>query len=126
MARASRCRPSARGFTLLETLIVLAVLGVALLMAMGVILQQSRAGARLEMHVRALRAAESVLERLRGGALPLASGRVDAFAPVLVWLEVEPAGPPGLYTAVARATYIFQGRLQTRQLTTQVWRHPDG
>jgi prepilin-type N-terminal cleavage/methylation domain-containing protein len=119
-------RRSVRGFSLIEALVALAVLGAVLLMGMGVVLQQARAEARLAAHVRALHAAETALERLRAGALPLASTRVDDFAPILVWIEVEAAGPPGLWAVEARATFPFQGAVRVRRLQTLVWRHPEG
>jgi prepilin-type N-terminal cleavage/methylation domain-containing protein len=115
-----------RGFTLIETLVALALVAVALLMSMGVAVQQARAERRLALHAQALRAAETALERVRGGTLPLATGRMDDYAPILVWLEVEAAGPPGLYSVEARATYTLHGQMRARRLVTRIWRHPEG
>src|SRR5205807_988666 len=59
------------GFTVVEALIALVIIGVALLLGMGLLLQQPRVLHRIDAQRQALRAIESTIESLRAGLLPL-------------------------------------------------------
>lgn len=58
----------AHGFTLLEAVIGLAILGVALLLGMALVIQLPRDVRRLDAERNAMRAMEATLEALRAGA----------------------------------------------------------
>ena len=58
------------GFTLLEALIALTVLGVALLLGMALVIQLPRDVRRLDAERNAMRAMEATLEALRAGTPP--------------------------------------------------------
>ena len=70
-------RPS--GFTLLEALVALALLGVALLMGMQLIVQTPRVVRRLDAERQAFRALEATLEGLRSSSTPLQDEELQGF-----------------------------------------------
>jgi len=117
--------PAQSGFTLIEALLAATLLTLALLLGMGLVLQQPRIVHRLDAQRRALETMETTLELLRAGALPLQSQRIDAPGGPEVWIAVEPAGyPPGLWDVSLRALWSVDGHLKERRLETMIWRPP--
>lgn len=111
-----------RGFSLVETLIALTILGTALLLGMSLVLQQPRVARRLDAQRRALAELESTMEALRSGAIPLESGRLGPSDAPAVVIDVSPAaGPPGLYEVSLRAVYLVEGQTRERTLDTLIW-----
>jgi type II secretory pathway pseudopilin PulG len=118
------------GITLVECLIALALLSLAAIMVTATLATARATGERLLAQRRALQAAENALEAVRGGALPLASGPVDAGALVgdvgdwqlSVTIVVDEPEPPGLYRVAAEASFEVGGRPGVRRLETLVWR----
>jgi type II secretory pathway pseudopilin PulG len=116
--------------TLAECLIALALLSLAAIMVTATLATARATGERLLAQRRALQAAENALEAVRGGALPLASGPVDAGALVgdvgdwqlSVTIVVDEPEPPGLYRVAAEASFEVGGRPGVRRLETLVWR----
>ena len=121
---------TARGFTLLETLIALLVLALAMFLGYGFIMRQPQVTQRLDAGEEALRALESSLETLRAGAIPLESGMllpVIAYPPVataddlLVDLQVDPTETPGLYVVSLEARYRVGRAIHRKQVRSMVW-----
>lgn len=118
------------GITLVECLIALALLSLTTVMVTATFAAARATGERLLAQRGALRAAENTLEAVRGGALPLASGPVEAHALVgddggwqlSVRVLVEDADQPGLYRVAAEAAFELRGRPGMRRLETLVWR----
>lgn len=119
------------GFTLLESLVALAILGVALLLGMALVLQQPRLLRRLDARREALRALDSTLEAIRAGVLPLQSSQLDGFvtsagsgAPrdLVVFVEVTGGGRPDLYLVTLRARYSVYGQSFEPKVQTLFWR----
>jgi len=127
--RCAAARPT-RGFTLLECLVALGVLSLAVLMVTAGLAAARSTGERLLAQRSALRAAENALEGVRGGALPLLSGPVEAAALIAdadewrltVRLVIDEREPKGLYRVVADAAFEVRGRPGSRRLETMVWR----
>lgn len=119
------------GFTLVEALVALALVGVALLFDLGLQLQARAAREALEREADLLRRVEAVLESVRAGVHPLRRGAVD---PALAWpslperdvvavLEAEPSGLDGLCRVRVRATATGpRGRPHQVSLETLIWR----
>jgi prepilin-type N-terminal cleavage/methylation domain-containing protein len=128
-------RPLARGFTLLEVAIALAILSVALLLGMSLLLGQARMVRRLDADHAARAALEATLEAIRAGALPLRSasyggedlaaiGGVGGGGPpvgMTIDLDVTASSPPGLYEVALRARYRIAGHDLERRLGSLVW-----
>jgi prepilin-type N-terminal cleavage/methylation domain-containing protein len=130
---------SARGFTLLEVAIALAILSVALLLGMSLLLGQARIVHRLDADRAARAALAGTLEAIRSGVLPLRPGHfaggdlaalgagappdgTTGLAPDLsIDLDVTAAAPPGLFEVVLRARYRVAGQGFTRRLGSMVW-----
>ena len=118
------------GFTLIEVVVGLALLAVATLVGLAAIARAQLAIERLEARQRALREIEGVLEAVRTGALPLASAEyepsLDATVgrerDLIVSLEVEPDGLPGLYRVAGSARWSLRGRPQTSTVLTRIYR----
>lgn len=119
----------AAGFTLVEALVALAILGLALLLGLGLLWQQKRVLMRLEARQTADHALAEALETLRSGAVPLASGPVPvavssgAARDLGVFVRITPAEPPpGLYRGQVLVRYTVAGERRSRTVETQFWR----
>jgi prepilin-type N-terminal cleavage/methylation domain-containing protein len=121
---------SQRGYSLLETLVALFVFGLALLVAASAITAQAGLTRRLQVRQQLLQTAEAVLESLRGGVLPLESGRVDLGSEfrgssregshssvTVIGLE-----PDGLYDIEVQTWIRIDGRRQAVVLESLLWR----
>jgi prepilin-type N-terminal cleavage/methylation domain-containing protein len=122
------------GFVLLEVLIALVLVGTALLMGMGLVLQNPRIVRRMDGQQQAFRALESTLEALRAGAIPLQTAELGGFATAVgspapqdlaVRMQVEPAGLPGLFQVTLSARYTVEQRQREKSLQTLVWSPPE-
>jgi prepilin-type N-terminal cleavage/methylation domain-containing protein len=122
------------GFSLLEALIALVLLGVALLLGMELLLQNPRVVRRLDGERQAFRAMESTLEAVRAGAISLeTSDDLKGFSTAVgspspkdlaISMQVDSAGLPGLYQVTLRATYTVDQRKVQKELQTLVWSSP--
>ena len=129
--RFSHRSSSRRGFSLLEALIALALVGVILLFSFAIQAQQLRERHGLETEERLLELGSSLAVSLQAGLHPLRAGAVD---PRLAWpragpqrvhffLDIEPAGAPGLCAVRIRGRAISRGgRWHDLELETRVWR----
>jgi prepilin-type N-terminal cleavage/methylation domain-containing protein len=122
---------AAAGFSLLECLIALLLVGFAILMATALLNTMTTTAARLAAQQELLRNVETVLAGVRAGALPLSSGPIAvdpgmSSAPVSdlrLALDVEPGSLPDLYQVTVHARCSFlQNRPLHRSVTTLVWR----
>lgn len=117
-----------RGFTLVETLVALALLTLALLLGLGLVLQQPRIVRRLDAQREAIHSLEATIEALRAGALPLASQNLPPVGPrrMTISIQVAPEGyPPGLNRVQVSARYLIQGQPRERAVETLLWRPPE-
>lgn len=120
--------PHARGFSLLEAMVALVLIGIAILIATSFLDTQARSAARVRAQQVLLRQIESTMEGVRAGVIPLSTRTVASFDPSLEVLDlrtsmvVRTVGPPGLYQVEVTATGTVRGRPVSRSLTTRVWR----
>jgi prepilin-type N-terminal cleavage/methylation domain-containing protein len=121
------------GFSLIEVLIALTLLGIALLLGMDLLLQNPRVVRRLDGERQAFRAMESTLEAVRAGVIPLETAElgsmvtaVGAPAPkdLTISMQVGPAGLPGLYQVTLVAQYSVLHQKYKKKLQTMVWSPP--
>jgi|SRR6185295_18255769 len=120
------------GFTVVETLIALVIIGVALLLGMALLLQQPRVLHRIDAQRQALRAIESTIEALRAGLLPLEDAEYDGYNTAVgaspakgmtVDVAIEPSpDTPNLYKVHVEAHYKVAGQAKTRAVDTYLWR----
>jgi prepilin-type N-terminal cleavage/methylation domain-containing protein len=116
------------GFSLVETLIALAIVALVMTVGMSLLAQQSGVVRRQEAHQEAMRIIESTLEGVRGGLVPLISGRqqvpvtstqTDA---LVLWMEVTPRDePPNLFEVSVEARYVVGSQTLRRGVKTMVW-----
>jgi len=126
-----RVASGAKGFSLVETVVALALLAVILLSGLTLLTLQPRLQDRARAGQEALRAIEAALETLRAQELSLESGQllpgiaypvVDPNRELRVTLEVEALEAPDLFELRLVATYLTWGRPASRTVTTQAWR----
>ena len=119
------------GFTLIEALVALTILGVALLLGMQLLIQTPRIIRRVDAERQAFRALEATLESVRAGGIDLKDQELMRFrtaagtrAPsdLKVFIEVEPANLPGLCHVTLTASYSVLNVGQKKQLETLVRR----
>ena len=118
------------GFSLIEALAALTIFGMAIVVAAGFLDANMSAARRLEARSDLVRAAETVLESLRGGTLPLVSGDVDLtdeFLPlssirVRTRVGVTSRNPHGLFTVRVEARAMVRTEDMVVTITSQVWR----
>jgi prepilin-type N-terminal cleavage/methylation domain-containing protein len=129
---APRRRRGAAGFSLIETLVALAVVASVLLTGVAAVTYHRRALLRLAAGREATAAVGAVLEALRAGAVPVSpdAGAVAVPPPVAavrarglrLWVEASETGQPGLWEVEVRAVYLAAGAPQRRSVKTLVWR----
>jgi prepilin-type N-terminal cleavage/methylation domain-containing protein len=118
------------GFTLAECLVALTLVGFTLVAATVAVSSQARAAERLRVRQELLQAAETTLEGIRGGAVPLVStSSPEPLAPETgarfggrSAVEVEPLAPAGLYEVRVRSWARSGGETMQLVVTTMVWR----
>lgn len=107
------------------------IFGMAILVAAGFLDVQMSAARRLEARADLVRAAEILLESVRGGVLPLESADIDfadEFQPlsaITVKTSVEVAecpGLPNLYQVRVVARAMVRSEEMVVSITTRVWR----
>ena len=122
---------SRRGFSLIEALIALTIVALTMTVGMALLAQQADSARRLRAHHEAMQIVESTLEAVRGGLIPLTSGRLQL--PVsstetdamVLWLEVTPrTEPPGLSEVLVEARYVVGPHTLRRGVRTMVWGSP--
>jgi prepilin-type N-terminal cleavage/methylation domain-containing protein len=117
------------GFSLIEALAALTIFGMAIIVAAGFLDAHMSAARRLEARSDLVRAAETVLESVRGGTLPLVSGDVDLtdeFQPlssirVRTRVAVNSKSPQGLYSVRVEAWAMVRSEDMVVTITSQVW-----
>ena len=136
IARSSPARRESRGqsgFSLAETAVALAILGIALLMGIALILQHPRVVRRVDAEREAYRALESTLESVRAGLIPLQPLKLDGFVTaaggtppkdLAISMDVHPQATPGLYQVTLVARYRIFGEKKEKTVETMVWRQP--
>jgi prepilin-type N-terminal cleavage/methylation domain-containing protein len=121
------------GFSLVEVLIALVLVGAALLMGMGLALQNPRIVQRMDSERQAFRAMESTLEAVRAGVVPLQTSELDGFVTAVgtpapkdlkIYMQVEKTGTPGLFQVTLRARYTVERKPVEKFLRTLVWSPP--
>jgi prepilin-type N-terminal cleavage/methylation domain-containing protein len=119
------------GFTLLEALVALAILGIALLLGMQLLIKTPRVVRRLDAERQAFRALEATLESLRasGGAVEdeelshfFTAAGTPAPEELKVSVHVEAADKPGLYHVTLTASYTVLNVAYRKRLETLFWR----
>jgi prepilin-type N-terminal cleavage/methylation domain-containing protein len=127
--------PRDAGFSLIETLVALTLIGMALFFTMSLLAQEPQVLRRLRAHAEALEVLDAVHESIRAGmSLALGNHRVDwealydpprtfdAATDLVVFSEVEARIPSGLYEVTLRARYFVGEQSFDRVLTTRIWR----
>jgi prepilin-type N-terminal cleavage/methylation domain-containing protein len=123
-------RRGRNGFSLIEALAALTIFGMAIVVAAGFLDAHMSAARRLEARSDLVRAAETVLESVRGGVLPMVSGDVDLtdeFQPlsslrVRTGVVVTAKSPQGLYSVRVDARAMVRSEDMVVTITSQVWR----
>lgn len=123
------------GFTLIESLVALVLIGVILLLTMALMAQEPQIQRRLDAHVEVLDILDGAHESLRAGR-PIRQGRHPfewkAFQPsgglrsaqnLEMWIEAFPYGTVnGLFEVHLRARYFVGQESFDREVTTIAWR----
>ncbi|MCK5377078.1 MAG: type II secretion system protein [Acidobacteria bacterium] len=125
-----RARRRQRGFSLLEAVTALAIFGMAIVVAAGFLDAHMSAARRLETRADLVRAAEVILESLRGEALPFTVGAVDlsdqfppqSSARVTTSVQVTPRSLTGLYEVRVEARAVVRSEEMVVTVTTQMWK----
>jgi prepilin-type N-terminal cleavage/methylation domain-containing protein len=124
---------SPSGFTLIEVLIALTLLGVALLLGMALVLENPRIVRRTDGERQAFRAMESTIEAVRAGVIPLQTSQMSGMTTAVgtpapkdlkIFMEVDPGTLPGLYQVTLTAQYTVLNQKYKKQLQTMVWSPP--
>jgi hypothetical protein len=102
-------------------------------MGMGLALQNPRIVRRTDAERQAFRALESTLEAVRAGAVPLQTSVLEGFATavgnpapadLVVLMQVDSTGLPGLYEVTLYARYTVERRKFQKSLKTMIWSPP--
>ncbi len=123
-------RQGRNGFSLIEAIAALTIFGMAVVVAAGFLDAHMSAARRLEARSDLVRAAETVLESVRGGTLPMVSGDVDLtdeFQPlssirVRTKVVVTTMSPLGLFSVRVEARAMVRSEDMVVAITTQVWK----
>ena len=120
-------QPGERGFTLLEAIVAIALVGIAILVSAAFLNALIVSADQLRIQTGLLHEVESAVEMMRADLIPLESGVLETSglsAPegLTVTAIVEPQSIPGLYAVTVRAECLLRGRRVSRMLQTAIWR----
>ncbi|HEY0512770.1 MAG TPA: prepilin-type N-terminal cleavage/methylation domain-containing protein [Thermoanaerobaculia bacterium] len=127
---ASREPGRSSGFSLVEVLIALVLLGVALLLGVELVLENPRVVGRLDGERQAFRAMESTMEAVRAGVIELRTGDLTGLIPdvgtpvprnLSMFMQVDPTATPGLFQVTLTTRYTVFNFPHIKQLQTMVW-----
>lgn len=114
-----------RGFTYIEAIAAVSMVGLAVLAATSMTAAHPVASARLAAQEDMLSALDALLEDVRAGAVPLRSGVVRSpirtSTPVRLSLEVESSEIAGLVRVRAIVRAEVRGQKLERVLSTAIW-----
>jgi len=118
------------GYSLVEAVAALVIFGMAIVVAASFLDVHMSAARRMETRSDLVRTAETVLESLRGGVLPLTSGNVDLseqFPPqsavrVATKVQVTPQTLPGLFEVRVEARAVVRSEEMVVTIFTEMWR----
>ena len=113
------------GFSLIEALVGLTLIGLTLLVTMSLLAQQPRIEHRLKAHHEVLRMMESQLERLRSDLVrPVKGEEAELTEPPwalrMEWSEVEIQGPK-LYEVELLARYRVREKAYEMRIRTMIF-----
>lgn len=115
-----------RGFSLVEVIAALAILGFSLVVTAVLLQGESARVRRLAAREEAVRALEASVETVRAGLVPMQSNTGQPVAgsnsDLRLSVEIVPIQPSGLYRVAATARWKVAGHPESETLTTLVWR----
>ncbi len=119
-----------KGYSLLEALAAIAIVGMALLVSTNALQTHARLARRAEIQQEMLRSAEDALESVRGNEIPLEEGplqlssEADGFRKRTVYtiVRIEALDIEGLYEVTVRSRTRFVDEPMELELRTMVWR----
>ena len=126
----SRRSHPASGFSLIELLVALVLLGIAFLMGVQLMVQAPRVVRRTDAERQAFRALESVMEGVRAGAFPIGNLDIEVLETAVgdpapddleIAMRAERLKPDGLYKVSLTATYTAVGEKKENTVETLVW-----
>lgn len=123
-----RAANTTSGYSLLETVVALAIFGMAILVASSALQSHAMLLHRSEVRAQLLRSAEDVLEQVRGGVLPLRGATFDDVATAVsapryrTVVAVEAQETDGLFRVTVTSRVSMPGDAVEVELTTMVWR----
>ncbi len=118
------------GFSLVEAMVGLLLLGLILVFSLSTLYRLPRDLERLEARREAYRTAEAVLEAVRAGAVPMIPGSYEmpavwgeprAASSLTVRLDLEAAGEADLYSVKVVASYSVRGEPLQVEVETLSW-----
>ena len=116
------------GFSLVEAILAVAIIGAVLVISMSFLSTLVGSAARVQAQSEMLRELEAGLEMMRAGFLPLESGTLvspgssRSLPDLEVTAVVEKVDVPGLYRITVHANCTYRRSRISRSITTQVWR----
>ena len=117
------------GYSLVEAVLALTIFGVAVIVAAGFLDVHMNSARRLQARADLVRAAETLIESARGGAIPMMTGEFDleqmetrSSVAIGTRLAVTPLSTPGLYELRAEARATVRSQEMVVVIATQVWR----
>lgn len=121
-------RERQQGFTLIEALATIALIGLAVLISSSLVAVYPKNAERVAARCELLRVADATLEGVRSGHTPLQDGAAQVPIPVsrkiTLQLTVRALEPAGLYDVTVHAGTEVRGEPLTTTLQTMLWRPP--
>ncbi|MCP4897053.1 MAG: type II secretion system protein [bacterium] len=123
-------RRNTAGFSLLEAIVAILLIGIAILMATSILNATVSSARRLQTHTELLRYCEATLEAVRSGAVPLQSG-TTTLGPVSIGtsttdlrvsLKAEETATLSLFEVTVQVSCKVRNQPMWYSLTTLVWR----